>query len=37
MVGENLKIYEAFFEIPSESCGMFKKGILPTVDMILQY
>ena len=37
MVGENLKIYGAFFEIPSEACGMFKKGIQPTVDMILQY
>ena len=36
MVGENLKIYRVFFKIPSEACGMFKKGILPTVDMILQ-
>ena len=36
MVGENLKTYGAFFKIPSEACGMFKKGVLPTVDMILQ-
>ena len=37
MVWENLKIHGAFFEIPSEACDMFKKGILPTADMILQY
>ena len=36
MVGENLKTYGVFYKIPSEACGMFKKGVLPAVDMILQ-